>query len=82
LIENNLNENYIINKAKNNNVLISTNDSIKFGNKAKKCEFKINYTENGKNISGTGFFYKFKLKDINLEMVCFFTNYSCFKRCR
>jgi len=79
LVENNLNKKFIINEAKNNNVLISTNDSIKFGNKAKSCVFKINYTENGKNLSGTGFFCKFKLKDINLEMVCFFTNYHVLK---
>ena len=56
MVENNLNKKFIINEAKNNNVLISTNDSIKFGNKAKSCVFKINYTENGKNLSGTGFF--------------------------
>ena len=79
LVENNLNENYIINEAKNNNVLISTNDSIKFGNKAKNCVFKFKYTENGHNLSATGFFCKFKLKDINLEMVCFFTNYHTLK---
>jgi hypothetical protein len=45
-----INENYIINEAKNNNVL------------------------NGNNLSATGFSYKFKLKDINVKMVCFFTN--------
>ena len=54
---------------------IDINDSIKYDDKSINTIYNIEYNSSKGTVHGTGFFCKIKLVDINLEMICFLTNY-------